>query len=259
MKIATWNLERPNRAGARVASLMKQIESVGADIWILTETDDRIDLQLQGYTSANTIPIELGHQPTEHRTTIWSRHPILQKIPTHDPETAVCVEIEVTDLKLIVYGTIIPYHAAGAPHLYRSSGSNRNGLKAWELHYESIELHHRDLTEIQRIHPNGLLCFGGDLNQSRDGRHWWNMKREWYGTKLGRNALTVCLDGINLKCLTDEDFFKSGKLKTMSTVDHICLDQRLALRVVEVGAFEAPKLSGKPTSDHNGVWVKLDG
>lgn len=83
------------------------------------------------------------------------------------------------------------------------------------------------------------------------------MKREWYGTKKGRNALSACFESTKLKCVTEVDFTENKKLKTMSTVDHICLDERLASRVVEVGAFEAPKLNGKFTSDHNGVWVRL--
>ncbi len=35
--------------------------------------------------------------------------PLLQRIPTHDEDTAVCVEIETPLGKMLVYGTIIPY------------------------------------------------------------------------------------------------------------------------------------------------------
>jgi hypothetical protein len=48
MKIATWNLQRPAMTGARVETLLKHIRAIAADVWILTETRDNIDLSADG-------------------------------------------------------------------------------------------------------------------------------------------------------------------------------------------------------------------
>ena len=45
MRIATWNLERPDPADvATNQARMEKIREVGADLWILTETHEVIDL-----------------------------------------------------------------------------------------------------------------------------------------------------------------------------------------------------------------------
>lgn len=257
MKIATWNLQRPAMTGARVEALLKHIRAIAADVWILTETRDNIDLSADGYHGASTDEIESMHRSGERRTTIWSREPIVQKLPTHCPATAVCVELGSSPVgPMIVYGTIIPYGNAAGRYAYHSAGEDRDGLKAWDLHYESIALHQRDLVSLRERFPNHGRCFAGDFNQSRDGRMWNG--RHYYGTPRGRDLLTECLQASGLECVTADDFVAAGQVSTQSLVDHICLDHSSAKRVQARDAWEAPNVGDKRSSDHCGVCVALD-
>ncbi|MGJ8653062.1 MAG: hypothetical protein ACSHX8_07295 [Opitutaceae bacterium] len=61
---------------------------------------------------------------------------------------------------------MIPYHAAGTKYPYRSSREDITGKKAWQLHYESIELHKADWDRLRALHPDHEFCCGGDLNQN---------------------------------------------------------------------------------------------
>jgi hypothetical protein len=71
--------------------------------------------------------------------------------------------------------------------------------------------------------------------------------------------LSDALKAAGLVCVTEEDFVATGKLKTKSSVDHICLDSRLADQVKFVGAWEAGCLKdGTRLTDHNGVYVDVE-
>jgi len=178
-------------------------------------------------------------------------------IPTHDGETAVCVEIESPLGDLIVYGTIIPYqHAATRGTSYRSGGVDVTDKKGWELHYESIQRHEVDLVSLAERFPEHHLCFGGDCNQSRDG-HVWPWGRQWYGTHHGRELLSNCLGRSGLSCVTDLDFTETGRLPSKSSVDHLCVSSGLVDQVIHVDVWQPDCVNNMPVSDHNGVYVDL--
>ena len=100
MRIATWNVERPTgREPEQIEALHARMRAVNAeeevDVWILTETHSCISPG-NGFQCRATTPITgpERYAEGENRTTIWSRLPIRRSVPTHDPETAVCAEIE---------------------------------------------------------------------------------------------------------------------------------------------------------------------
>lgn len=193
-----------------------------------------------------------------NKAILIARYPIVKSIKTHCSATAVCAELKGTPIgPCLIYGTIIPYCGAGSRYHYQYAGKNRVGEKGWNLHYESIALHQKDLLRLKQQFPKHRIFFAGDFNQSRDGRTWWNSARQWYGTQQGRNQLTECLDASGLRCVTEVDFVKMGKITTMSTVDHICVDDRVASKISAVGGWDAPLIDGKRSSDHCGVWVTL--
>ncbi len=144
MKIATWNLERPvDLADKRVELIRQRIDQINADIWILTETNNKLRPGEQYHGLASTL-IEDTHKPNECRTAVWSRFPIISQVPTFDSKTAVCLEIDSPKGLMLVYGTIIPYGGAGTKYGYWFNGQRCNGTKSWQLHYESIEVHQVD-------------------------------------------------------------------------------------------------------------------
>ena len=184
---------------------------------------------------------------------IWSRLPIgREPIKTHDPETAVCAEVRHGDSLFLIYGTIIPYHAAGTRYPYRFEGAEVEGKKAWELHYESIANHAADWCRLRKKFPSHHLVVAGDFNQNRDGRRW-------YGTEKGRQDLGDALAGADLDCAT------KGRIEPIKeddilnpTVDHICLDRAIEERGTVVKGWPAGETpGGKRLTDHTGVYVDV--
>lgn len=241
MRIATWNLERPDPADSvRNQARMEQIREVGADIWILTETHEVIDLSAT-HQGVATEPSPRKPRPGESCATIWSRWPVLRRIPTSEPSEAVCVEISHPDGPVLVYGSIIAYAGYKGP-----DGTS----PMWEQHYRYIEWHGRDWLKLRAQFPNHPLITGGDYNQNRDGARW-------YGTRKGRDMLGAELESGGLRCVTEEDFVASGKLRDRHTVDHICLDAAWAQQVVSVTPWERERSDGLQLSDHSGILVEI--
>jgi hypothetical protein len=259
MRIATWNLERPTKSEMqRLYALTAQMKSVNADVWILTETSS---LASPGEdfvpVATEAIQGEIKYDEGENRTTIWSRLPIIEVIRSQDHETTVAAIVESPFGPILVYGTIIPYHAAGGRWPYRFGGANVTGKKQWELHYEAIQFHAQTIANLHQKYPGCHFCFGGDLNQSRDGRSWpWN--RQWYGTQRGRDELSALLSSNGMRCVTEDNFFDTGQLNSRSMVDHLCLDNELAALVTKAEPWEAGICAlGKPITDHSGICVDL--
>lgn len=242
MRIATWNVQRPDPSNLkRNQAVMEKIREVNADIWILTETHEVIDLSGTHHGAA-TYPSPRKPRQGESCAAVWSRWPIQRRIDTSDNSEAVCVEVEHPERPLLVYGSIIAYGGYKGP-----DGISR----MWEQHYRFIEWHARDWRQLRQEYPDHLLVTGGDYNQNRDGERW-------YGTNKGREMLSAALKAAGLICVTEEDFVKAGKLKDRHTVDHLCLDLRMSPRLATVGAWEREGSGGVQMSDHSGVWVETN-
>ena len=246
LRVATWNLERPGKTRPdRPRRIVEIIQKINADIWILTETNE-IVVPGSDYQGVASTPVDGLHRSGENWTTIWSRFPVIGVIATHAPEIAVCVEIDSPVGPLVVFGTVLPYHADRVA---------REGYRGWQSHYESIPMHGADWRKIRGDYPSHCICVAGDFNQSRDERRWDG--RLWYGTQKGRTMLTRTLIDCDLACVTEEDFVATGKLTTRSSIDHICIDKQHAASGRAVGAWEPFDSEGNRLSDHNGVWVDL--
>jgi hypothetical protein len=72
MRLATWNLERVSAAEPRSRRLQAVMRSVGADVWVLTETDERV-VPEHGMASVRSGMPERPHRAGERWVTIWSR------------------------------------------------------------------------------------------------------------------------------------------------------------------------------------------
>ena len=249
MRIATWNLKRPKGKGRRWTAIEEQLLKVNADVWILTETNQDINLG-DGFFGFHALKIDGYHKGSECRTSIWTRLEFSRRLHTHDPETAVCVEIKCDAGQVLVYGTVIPYENAGVKdNRYRSNSVWHVGLKNWDVHLGSIERHRKELSDLRSSHEGRQFVLGGDFNHHR-------FENSRYGS-TGRDKLSESLDELNLDCVTDADFRATGELTTRATVDHICLSPDLLERGVKVEAWESPLLNGKPISDHNGITVDI--
>lgn len=241
LRIATWNLERPTQNGHfKNLRRIEKIREIDADLWVLTETHSAITLD--GYASLASPSQPDYHSDGESFATIWSRWPIRGAVPTFDPYFAVCAEVDSPAGPMLVFGTIITYANDRGPH-----GNSRR----WEEHRKSIDSHAADWRRLRGKFPGYLFCLAGDFNQSRDGSGW-------YEDAESLEKLSLALDQSSLQCVTELDMRANGLLQSRATVDHICLSQSLATRVLSVDAWEGTSGDGRKMSDHNGVVVDVD-
>jgi hypothetical protein len=229
-----------------VPGILDRITTTDASIWILTETNDEaVSLTASHPYRVSTHPVAGLHTPGERWTTIWSKYPI-EQIPSYDPEIAACGKIQVNGHTLLVYGTVLPWHADRGPF-----GTAKN----WTEFHRVLPLQTADWRQLRHSFPKARLCVAGDLNQSLDERRWNG--REYYGTRATRAALVDALSSVELSVATGHDLVASGHLTARSTIDHICIDQRSQVGQQHVGAWEPVGRDGTPLSDHNGVWVDM--
>lgn len=82
LRIGTWNVEYA-KVTEKNRLRVKRLQWADADVWVLTETHDRLDLQSEGYAAVSSAPT----RDDEGRwVTIWTRFPVLAPIQTDDKE-----------------------------------------------------------------------------------------------------------------------------------------------------------------------------
>lgn len=228
-RVATWNVERPTTKGwkrpLKNPHIMEQIDSINADIWILTETHEVITPG-DGFEVVS-CESDSYHTEGECAASIWSRFPIIRQIETYNSKDSVCAEIKTPAGNLLVYGSIITYA--------QDKGLDGQS-KLWREHYKAIEAHEMDWKKLSKL---GLpLCAAGDFNETL-------CDTRWYGTKKGRAMLENAIDNSGMECLTKE--YK---------IDHICLSREWANNAV-AHRWSPPVVDTKPVSDHDGYHCDL--
>ena len=252
-KISTWNLERPKPNTKKTGLAIKKILEEDSDIIILTETSNAVDLSLVYPYSIRTESYD--RTPNEQWVTIWSKWKIIQELKTIDNKRTVCGIIETPFGKVIIYGTIIPYHMAGV------SGVRYGNLnyKTWEYHEKDLYNQSKNWSDLISENNELPLIVAGDFNQSR-------FNGVGYGTKKVRAVLTKILQELEMKCLTEIDFSKEfltidpKKGKIRKSIDHICVSSSLIdkLKCLNVGAWNHFTENGDYMSDHNGVYFQFE-
>lgn len=250
-KIANWNLERPKQNSAKTRLAIEKIHEISADIIVLTETSNAVDLSSSYPYKVSTESFE--RTPDEQWVTIWSKWKIVKQIPTFDNNRTVSCIVDSPFGKVIVFGTIIPYHQAGV------SGIRYGNLnyKTWEYHEKDLYKQSKNWSELIDNEKIPLFVIG-DFNQSR-------YNNQGYGTKKVRQILTDLLSSLDLRCITEVDFSKKylspdpKKGKTRNNIDHICVSENLLSEMAEyeVGAWNHFTEEGVYMSDHNGVYIEF--
>jgi len=251
-KIANWNLERPKQNSKKTKPALEKIKEINADIIVLTETSNAVDLSSYYPYKVSTEAFE--RTPDEQWVTIWSKWKIIKQIPTFDNNRTVSCIIETPFGETIFYGTIIPYHQAGV------SGVRYGNLnyKPWEYHEKDLYKQSENWSELLNKEKIPLFVIG-DFNQSR-------YNNQGYGTKKVRQILTDLLSNLDLRCVTEIDFSKEylspdpKKGKTRNNIDHICISEILLNKMKEykVGAWNHFTEQGIYMSDHNGVYIEFE-
>ena len=252
-KISTWNLERPRPNTKKTGLAIKKILEENSDIIVLTETSNAVDLSTVYPYSLSTESFE--RTSNEQWVTIWSKWQIIKPLKTIDNKRTVCGIVETPFGKIILYGTIIPYHMAGV------SGVRYGNLnyKAWEYHEKDLYNQSENWSELIKENESLPLIVAGDFNQTR-------FKNIGYGTKKVRGILTEILQKLEMNCITEIDFSESyltkdpKKEKVRNNIDHICVSNSLIskLKNYNVGAWNHFTVDGKYMSDHNGVYFNFE-
>lgn len=157
LRIGTWNVQyargvEKNRL--RVAHLI----SLRADVWVLTETHDDLDL------SPSHVPIHSEHRyatPGGRWTTIWTTLPIIERLATSDPRRCVAARLDAGAAgDLIVYGTVLPWNGDVGPN-------DAQPARGWEEFHRVVPQQSRDWALLRERYPAATLVVAGDLNHDQ--------------------------------------------------------------------------------------------
>ena len=219
LRIATWNVERPTRLSRRVPAINAELKNLGADILILTETNDCISPG-EGYSVCSTPPLAPDHdgdyyKQGERRVSIYSVFPVKEQLPITNSHS-VCALIDTPGGQLAVYGCIIGIHGRG-------EGFDSD-LKEQIADLSQITCHHE-------------VCYAGDFNLSFCDRYYTKKKA------------TILLDEAFLKC-----GIKNLTTDIRENIDHIAVSESVLPGVsVQYNCWN----EDKSLSDHKGVMVTL--
>lgn len=252
-KIANWNVERPKINTKKTNLALNKINEINADIFVLTETSDAIDLtpEYQSVKADSNF-----RNRSEQWITIWSKWKIIKKIDTFDTFRTASALIETPFGEIIIYGTIIPYHNAGNDIRY-----GKLGYKMWQMHKEDIVRQGKDWQTIISQHEDIPFFVIGDYNQTRDELP------KGYGTKEGREILSNQLENNDLACVTGIDFATTKQLsedpkkkRVRRNIDHISVSKKWlnSLKNYRIEAWDNFAENGYYMSDHNGVLIEFE-
>jgi endonuclease/exonuclease/phosphatase family metal-dependent hydrolase len=217
MKIATWNLERPNKSTYKNQSIIDCLTKIDADILILTETNEIINLG-NTYNYFHTSKLEEPYyKEGERRVSIYTKYNSIEVINTFRDDTSICIKLETPIGDLAVYGTVIGIH-----------GNRRESFVA-DLNEQLID--------FTRIAKSNNFCICGDLNMT--------FSDNYYYTKEGRQKLNTSFEVLNLINLT---------ANIPENIDHIVLTKTfIGDRLTKIETWNLDK----KFSDHIGVAVEI--
>jgi len=225
MKIATWNLERPSKTGKRTEAILAYLQALQADILVLTETNDCIDLG-PAYSVYHTARLrDSTYKAGERRVSIFSKYPLGDQVngfETFDADTALCINFKTPLGELAVYGTIVGIFGNRKPPF-------KDDLEKQLLDFEAL---HRQASHF---------CIAGDLNIS--------FSDNYYFTKEGRAKLNAAFEQHQMINCT---------ANLRHNIDHIVLSEKfVGDRRVVVRYWNETENNPNRLSDHKGVMVEI--
>ena len=187
MRIATWNVERlkHKRDLEKIKNICNELR---ADIFVLTETDEQINLNYKNIFQTEKLPDSNFYKQTENRVTIFTNYDAVKYYQTYDKFTSVCVELETEFGNLLIYGTIIGIYG------------NRNKNFKQDL-----------LKQIEdfKILSEKNICIVGDFNCS--------FADNCYFTNFGRENLLQTFSDFEIELLTKN---------SVECIDHIAISKK---------------------------------
>jgi hypothetical protein len=240
VRIGTWNLECvcfKDRNAARLKFLRER----DADIWVLTETHEEIDLSSTHSHAARSLPRPRTRNGM-HWVDIWSRYPVIAAIEMSDVRTA-AVLLDTPVGPLIVFGTVWPWHSDTGEY------PGDPAWKNWARQAPVIELQAEQWAQLRAAHSKALLCVAGDLNMTFGGPNA-------YSSREGRIEAALAMQTNDLVCTTAWALLPPGALQ-YGPIDHILLSSETARSTGVVETWAGKPRDPERLSDHSGLIVEV--
>jgi len=239
IRVGTWNVEYATGVSRNERRLVR-IQAEVADIWVLTETHDDLDLS-PTHSPVSTVQRPAG-RPGGRWATIWSRWPIVERVVVGDPVRTVAAVVEGPRGPLLVYGTVMPWGSDPGPDL-------ANPARGWTEQDRVLRLQVAEWQDLQRRYPEVALVVAGDLNMNLGGKHY-------YGTARGRATLQAGLDRAGLACAMEWERVPEGTLRH-PPIDHVLVPEAWIAGSRVVSAWEGTTPDGVRLSDHSGLVISV--
>jgi hypothetical protein len=230
LKIATWNVERPNltteRQREKANAINAELKKHPADIFILTETNECISPGTDYVHHSEPLDKDAGgdyYEDGERRVSIWSVYPIIERLKVKNSLTTACAVLKTPFGNLAVFGCIIGIHGI------------RDGFDT------DLKDQMEDLTRFAALGYN--ICYAGDFNLS--------FCDSYYTKKTARSQLNDLFSAIRMKNLTAD---------IPENIDHIVISESfLPISPIEKECWNQDKKIAVPIvlSDHKGLIVTL--
>lgn len=239
LSICTWNIDRSGvRFRWRAAHQSAWLTSRQAGICVVTEVHGTFEIAGQRAVALSADG-KAPYANWEHAVGIWSRFPVIERIPVRDATLACCVALQTPVGPVVVYGTILPYRNAGL----------HEGRRVWELHRLSLEQQIQDWENIRRTRPDDHLLVAGDFNMTMEPSNA-------YVDRPSRQRLLQACDHLDLQSLTTYD---TRAALGRSNIDHVLASRCLQMVVTAEFAHPATSVNAqtRKLSDHNAVAVTV--
>ncbi len=236
LRIGTWNVEYA--AGVdRNALRRERLVAEAADVWVLTETHDDLDLS-PSHCALSTVQRPTGRVGGRW-TTIWTRWPVVESIAVDDPIRTVAAVLRSPVGDVLVYGTVLPWGTDPGP-----AGTSRG----WTEMDRVLPLQLAEWRRLLERRSGMPLVVAGDLNMNLGGPHY-------YGTTRARRALWAGLADIGLTCASGTERVPAGALRHPH-IDHIIVPAEWMAGSRVASAWEG-EIDGMKLSDHSGLVVEV--
>ena len=226
MRVATWNLERRKPTSPRGAEAITYLQSVSADLVVITET--RISFGLPGGTTAwSEPPVGSRFAPDERKVVLWSAYDfdVINVDSPIDSTRFVAARVHTPLGSLVVLAVCITWHMAEVTYHH---GPKK---KPWEEHFAYLE----HLVPIVDSIDEPLVV-AGDFNQRYPRVKGGNLKAA-AALEATFKDLTIVTAGTLTGC-------------TRPGIDHIAISSELTASNV-VGWPN--NVTGNRLSDHDGA------
>jgi hypothetical protein len=238
MRIATWNIERCRRGKRFTAAYDDEIENLCAGVVVVTEPGP-------GFAARHPEAIlspqrRSGPNGTESWVAIVGD--AIQRVDTtyEYRDLAVACRCELSDASLVVFGSVLPWLAAGsqAPDVY--GPEPRTFI---DIFREALSAQVGQLRQLASRYPDDLLIWAGDFNHPLQPP---------FISAQASDLLRGAIAGLGLQAM---NLMAPHREPGLCALDLICAPSETNCQEVE---SYCPTFDGHPLSDHRAYVVELE-